>query len=529
MTYSRFPNKNKARQENRMNKLNCKVPCQCQHDNCIKNHKKFIVPFAPSFKECPIEPKKEQTNLESAALMRYVQDVGLLQSFDGLPDPRDSSRCEYSLISLSMWAFYTCAFRQGSKNAMQTSIESIVNPDNKEGFLHLLGIKGERKTVPHSSVVDDALSRIDQSKFSDVLLGMFDRLIKQKIFYHNQDSLLPYNTFQIGADGFWTHHYTSPHATDKNGNNTCPYCLPRVHNRGKPNQFTTWVHVTVTFVLVCEGLTLPLYVYPLKAGQIKEDQSDDDMKEECEITAVHAVLPLFRNRYPKLSFTFLGDSLYANQQFVRLCQKLKFDYVIVLKDGSQKNLHKRCNALAQTELYEKHYRSTESTQNIKGTIIKKAEWFNEVEMGDVFTNVLRFKESFIRQNGTSEVLYKGVWICSKKIFGNNCFKRAKQGRSRWNHENVHNTLKRRGYDIKHDMARTNPNLLMVWKVMMFIAFFITELFMNTIIAKGLRKTRSCMKFASDMLQQFIERSWEVISLSPILTKPRVQFRFRFSP
>ncbi len=112
---------------------------------------------------------------------------------------------------------------------MQTSIESIANTDNKENFLPLLELKC--------------------SKFSDVLLDVFDRLIDQKIFYHNQ--------------------------------------------------YTTWVHVMVSFILICEGgLTLPLYVYPLKAGQIKEEQGDDALKEQSELLAAH---------------------------FVLLCEKLKFD------------------------------------------------------------------------------------------------------------------------------------------------------------------------------------------------------------
>ena len=496
-----------------MNCSNCKVPCQ--HDLSVNSN--INSPFIPENKKIPKEIKNESTNLESAALMRYVRGIGLSQIFEALPDPRKSSQCNYSLSSLSMWAFYACAFRQGSKNAMQTTVDSIADPDNKKNFLHLFGIENEMKTIPHSSVVDDAISRIECNKFNDILLNLFDRLIEQKVFYHNQDSLFPCNSFQIGADGFWTHHYTEPHSADEQGNNTCPYCLPRVHNKGTPKEYTTWVHVMVTFVLICGGgLTLPLYVYPLKAGQIKEGQSDEKLKEQCELAAAHIVLPLFRERYPKLSFTFLGDSLYANQQFVRLCEFLKIDYVIVVKEGSQKNLHKRCDGLAKTEIYQKHYMRKETEQRGPETIIKNAAWFNTVEMGNVFTNVLRFEENIVRSDGASEIVYKGAWICSRKIFQNNCFKIAKQGRSRWDHEDLHNVLKRRGYDIRHDMARTNPNLLMVWKMMTFIAFFITELFMCTTKAQGIQKTRSCMKFARDMLQQLVERSWEIISSSPIL-------------
>ena len=461
--------------------------------------------------------------------MRFIQEIGLLKMFDSLPDPRDLSRITYSLGSLLMWAFYTYAFRQGSKNAMQSTIESLQVADHKEGFFHLLGIEEGIDRIPHSSVVDDALSKMEYAKVNDILFQLFDRIINRKILYHHQNVLLPNNTFQIGTDGYWTHNYTHPHSVNDQGNNNCPHCLPRVHNKGKPNEFTSWVHVIVTFVLICgSGLTIPLYAYPLKANQITNIENHEKFKEECELAAAHVVLPVFRARYPRQSFTFLGDALYANKPFIRLCNRLKFDYIIVLKNTVQKKLNKHCDGLGKTEIYQKHYTHQATTTTTKGTIIKKAAWFNVVEMGgEIFTNVLRFEENIIRSDGSSKTLYKGAWLCSRKIFHNNCFKMAERGRSRWGHEDLHNTCKRRGFDIKHDMARSNPNLLMIWKIMIFIAFFITELFFCTIIAQNLQKTRSRMKFSKDILQQFVEISWKVISMTPIMIKPRVQFRFHF--
>ncbi|MEI8301549.1 MAG: hypothetical protein WCG10_08095 [Chlamydiota bacterium] len=104
---------------------------------------------------------------------------------------------------------------------------------------------------------------------------------------------------------------------------------------------------------------------------------------------------------------------------------------------------------------------------------------------------------------------------------------AKRGRSRWEHEDLHNTLKNRGFNICHDMAKTRANLMLVWKLMMFIAFFLFELFACTTLAKTLKKSRSLMKFAKDMLQQLIEKSWQIIADSPIWKNQRVQFRYVF--
>ena len=508
--------------------------CTTQTHFCPQNNntKSKIVPL---FQEtspitAPVQQEVADQNLESAAFIRFVEDIGLPKIFEALSDPRLSSRISYSLSSLCMWGFCTCVFRQGSKNAMQTSIESIVSAEQLQGIQHLLGIEGEGLAVPHSSSVDNVLSRIESKEFNNVFLELFDRMVARKFFYHHQDVLLPYGSYQIGTDGYWVHSYKEPHCTDDNGKNACPYCLPRVHNRGKPNEKTTWVHVMITFVLICNGITLPLYVYPLKSNQIANEatQSEEAFKEECEIAAASAVLPLFRERYPRTSFTFLGDALYAKRPFIKLLNQLKFDYIIVLKDGVQKNLAKRCDGLAKTDIYKNHYTSQETEQIQGGTILRRSSWFNTVEMGEgIFTNVLRFEES-ITKDSISKIIYKGSWICSKKIFQNNCFKMVKRGRSRWDQEDFHNTCKNRGFDIAHDMARINPNLCVVWKILVFIAFFVTELFRCTTLTQALQGSRTLMKFAKDMLQQLIERPWVMISASPILKKAKVQFRFYFA-
>ncbi len=246
----------------------------CPHNNFPPEQSKVIALFPKKDSEhrshflgCANKPQ----DLESAAFMRFVKELGLPQMFASLPDPREASKIIYPLSSLCLWSFYTCAFRQGSKNAMQTTLESIEDP-HKETIRHLLGIEDVSR-VPHSSVVDDAISRIEFVQFNDILFQLFDRIVSRKVFYHHQEILLPYNTFQIGVDGYWVHHYTHPHSVDAQGHNNCPYCLPRAHNKGKPHEVTSWVHVVVTFVLICgEGVTLPLYIYPLKANQVQETE-----------------------------------------------------------------------------------------------------------------------------------------------------------------------------------------------------------------------------------------------------------------
>ena len=460
----------------------------------------------------------EQKNFDIAGGIRFLRDNKVQKLFEKLPDARQKSKVKYPISTLAMWAFNLCAFRQGSKNCLQTTLETLSKKD-QEGFAKLLGT--ENHDIPHSSTVDYGLSRIPHEEINKIFLNQIDALIKKKLFY-NHSELSPGNTLNIGIDGYWIHKYDHPHSVDQEGNNTCPYCLPRVHKRGTPMEKTYWVHAFVTVTLVAENFVLPLYIYPLKAEQVDVKKNDADLKQECELTAVHNILPFFRKKYPRLSMTFLGDALYANRPFLCLCEELKLEYMIVLKENL-KIVNKKCDELSTSEFYQKHYTHKEK-EILNGSEVKrKAEWFNNVALGeDLYTNVLRFEE-------TEDVKksYKGQWLCSKKLFQNNCFKVAKRARMRWNHEDFHNTCKNRGFNIRHDLARAEPNLLIVWKIITFLAFFFFELFRHTTLVKVAKKARSLTKFARDLLGELLNITWELIEKSPILQKKRVQFRFHF--
>ena len=177
-------------------------------------------------------------------------------------------------------------------------------------------------------------------------------------------------------------------------------------------------------------------------------------------------------------------------------------YIIVRKEKSLKSIGKKCDELACLELYQTAYSHQQKEVQGKEIVQRKASWFNNVDAGDdCQINVLRFEEEILNQTGSIDSLYKGEWLCSQRLSKERCFRYAKRGRMRWDQEDFHNTCKNRGFDIKHDMVRTNSNLLLVWKMLMFIAFFVFELFSLSVLGKTARGKRSLMKFAKDMLAQ----------------------------
>lgn len=229
-----------------------------------------------------------------------------------------------------------------------------------------------------------------------------------------------------------------------------------------------------------------------------------------------------------MKFTFCGDGLYANEPFIKLCDWLRFNYLIVRKEKCLKSLGKHCDELEKSEIYQKSYTHKDDQKEGRNKIIREARWFNNEALGkETFTNVLRFKESRETPDGNVQTIYKGEWLCGKPIQKTTCLSMAKKARMRWEQEDLHNTCKNRGFEAKHDMARADPNLCAAWKVMLFIAFSVFELFRCTMLAQEACKNRSWMKFARDLLQQLVEVLWEEIAYSPILQNKKIQFRYKF--
>lgn len=348
--------------------------------------------------------------------------------------------------------------------------------------------------------------------------------------------LLPSGRFHLCIDGFSVHKYSTPHAVDEKGENICPYCLPRTRNKGKENEVTYWIHGFVNVAMVFPGgLQLPLYVHPLKASQIELEAgaSENDLKQESELQAAKIILPILKEKLGKLPITILTDSLYANEPIIKLCEDFGWEYLIVRQEGSLKTVGRKCNELEGSKLYQQSYQARE-TIKLKngGTIERTVKWFNRITVGKKsHTNVLRLEEIVkdAAGNPVKKKYFKTEWLCSTQIHKGNCFELVKRGRMRADHEDLHNSLKNRGYAARHDYARANPNAWLIWKILMFVAFWIFELFSFTTLAQKSKGAISWMSFAKELFSELLKIPLEMITVSASLKKEKIQFRFNFSP
>jgi len=488
-----------------------------------------------------LEPNKknEIEDFPLGRFMRFLKHIKLKKILEQVADTRDPKKTHHKIEVILQWVLSLFFFRCESVNALQTAFEKLP-PFRKIMLWKFFGLDEGKDKLPDRTVVTDCLATISYEEINDLLEKLFKWAMKNKVFYNHMETLLPDSMYYLACDGVWVHKYTHPHAKNENGENICPYCLPRVYNKGKENEFTNWLHAFVNLAFVFPGgLQLPIYIYPLKAEQLQgnEAASDEKHKQECEIQAVHIILPIIKQKFSRLPIKFLGDSLYANEPLLKLCEELNWEYLIVRQVGSLKKVARQCDDLEKTELYSTAYQKGNIIELKNGGKIQQTiKWFNRVTVGkESFTNVIRFEEVEYNADGTiaksakgKEKRFKTEWLSSVNVHKGNCFALAKFGRMRADHEDLHNSLKNRGYAAKHDYARANANACLIWKLAMFVAFFIFELFSFTKLAQESKGTGSWMALARELLADLTKVTWEILSLSPSLQQENMQFRFNFS-
>ena len=197
------------------------------------------------------------------------------------------------------WALSLFFFRCESTNALQTAFEKIPS-HRRESLWNFFGLDSKQTRLPHRTVVTDCLSLINQDEINNLLEILFKWALKGKLFYNHMEKLSPYFTYHLACDGVYVHKYSPPHSVNKQGQNICPYCLPRVRNKGTENESTYRFHVFVNLAFILPGgIHLPIYVYALKAKQLQvlESANDKDRKQECEMQAAHEILPLIKKQF----------------------------------------------------------------------------------------------------------------------------------------------------------------------------------------------------------------------------------------
>jgi hypothetical protein len=416
----------------------------------------------------------------------------------------------------------------GSGNHEQERTHSNLHKYCKKNISKFINSPDE--TVPVIKTVEDFLKTLNEDCMNALMINFFKDLQKSK-FFKLHPQILPGKAFYLSFDCVHTHTYEHPHHVNSEGEIDCPYCLKRVYNKGKKNETTRWLHITLVASFVFLGnLKIPVYNAPLHSKQLTqwENASDDTHKQECELVALKRVLPVLRDHFPRMELVILLDGLYANRPAIRTVEKSKCGYLIVRKDDSLPTVARACNERAGNFGHVKNHTKKTVNNYKEWEIERRYEWFNSIdigdETGDLTTNVLRLKETR-KKEGEKDQVYECEWLCSHRLSAKNCEDTARNARLRWEIEDLFNSMKNRGFKLKHDYSR-DPRSCCIWQSLGFYAFSIFELFRFSEpvekLAKGLCQTTVASAIQS---QLFAAPTNDIFPEG--YEKMKIQFRYNF--
>ena len=168
---------------------------------------------------------------------------------------------------------------------------------------------------------------------------------------------------------------------------------------------TTWYVAILEMKLVAKEMAVPLMSEMIKNEDKKkkneseqeiERKTEEEIKQDCEINAAKRLLPKFRKEYPKLPIRIIADSLYPSEELIKLSEKLKLEYIFVLKDKKIRTLTREFLDLASLPEAERKIRETKEEYVL-------TMWVNEIDYKGLKTNIIRE----IRKNKKMEKVQYG--------------------------------------------------------------------------------------------------------------------------
>jgi hypothetical protein len=233
-------------------------------------------------------------------------------------------------------------------------------------------------------------------------------------------------------------------------------------------------------------------------------------KQDCELKAFPRLVEKLHQLFPRTPFCLLLDSLYANQQVIRLCEEHRWKFIITFKEGAMPERYAEARALARLQ----------NSNRIERTIKKGAQsfqWAEELPVAEFQPNVLFCLERIEGKEATHF-----VWLTNFALCRSNAPLIANQGgRLRWKIENEgYNVQKNDGYEMQHPYSE-HPGGFRIFYLLLLIAHYLTQLILHGSLIQTLAKSFGSAKNFARRLAESLRNH-----LIPPDLKLPAQIRFR---
>jgi hypothetical protein len=291
--------------------------------------------------------------------------------------------------------------------------------------------------LPHHDTVKRLLSNIDVSQIEAIQLELVRQLIRKKKFRR----YLINECYPIAIDG--TGKLKRDWLWDEE-------CLERNIKKEDGRHPQYHVYVLEANLAFHGGMSIPLMSEFL--SYTEGDTGND--KQDCELKAFYRLAKRLKQALPALKIMILLDGLYDKGPVVEVCRNNKWQFMIVLQDGTMPTVIREFEMLSGLE-EKNRYRCTWGNRR------QFFKWANHIEYSfgsngkkKQTLHVIECKESWQEvDKETAKRIEKNsrhVWLSSEPLTRWNLHERCNLGaRSRWKIETGILVEKHHGYQYEH--------------------------------------------------------------------------------
>jgi hypothetical protein len=371
---------------------------------------------------------------------------------DRLPDSRVPDACTYATRFLAWWGLGLYLFQLGSRRQLDFELRDGGRPV-LANFNRLAG--AEQATLPVHGTLDHFLGHVALAGWERLRTRMVQRLLRMKAL--DAARLLGRPVLLIDATGLIC--FRKRH---------CEHCLVRRHGK----QTLYYHHVLEAKLLGPAGVVVSLdseFIENADAGDTK-GKSAEEIKQDCELKALHRLLPRIKKAYPELPFVLALDSLYGCGPVFALAAKFEWSYVVTFKEGRTPALWREYQALLRA-----------CPQNVlrrewREGLVQEFRWVPQLDYQD--SEGRWWKVNALE--GTETTATGGrqyfAWLTALPVGQKTVEEIAqKGGRYRWKIENEgFNRQKNSGLNLEH-VYSSDPEKWKSYYLLLQIAFVLVQL------------------------------------------------------
>ena len=367
----------------------------------------------------------EQQRVFQALLPRLLRKLGKI------PDPRNPLKTKHRLTMVLLLGILSFVYHMSSRREANRRMTRPVFVENLRQFFP------ELEAFPHQDTLNRLLSGFEVEEIEAIHLDMIRNLIRKKKFAR----YLIDDCYPIAFDG-----------TQKmvRSEQIAPEWLEREVNTTGGGKKQYYVYVLEANLVFQNGMVIPLMSEFLDYVQGDTEQN----KQDCEQKAFHRIAERLKKAFPRLSILALLDGLYSNGPVMDRCRKNKWQYMIVLQDGSLPSVWEEFKGLSPLE-------GEKQRVQVWGDRRQAFRWVNQIEYRwglnqrkCLNVHVVVCREGWQQvDNQTGEIVAKHskhAWLSSKPLHSGNVHERCNLGaRHRWGIESGILVEKRHGYHYEH--------------------------------------------------------------------------------